>query len=328
MFGLKKKKYLDCPFMKHSLHFFYDSIMSCCTNVPGPIFYKDYKGAPIDWNYIYKKRKNYIKHINSIFNKEEAPEECIKCCEVQNYFSEKPVEKFENKIDRLYFHYNMSCNAKCTYCAYNYYDRGCNYQVLPLVKDLIEKDILSHNASIFMSGGEITISPEFEELLTVLQSHITGKIEILSSGIKYCDSIKQAFINNKLILMISLDSSTKETYKKLKQVDCFDKVINNIKEYTSATDNAKENITLKYIIIDGVNDNKDELLGFVHLVKDLGIKNIRLDFDYEKYKYERNIKIPDLYYELYDVFNEEAKKSGLNIQTYTQIQSILDKFRK
>ena len=38
-----KKKYLDCEWLKHSIHFFYYEIRACCSNVPGPIFYESYK---------------------------------------------------------------------------------------------------------------------------------------------------------------------------------------------------------------------------------------------------------------------------------------------
>ena len=170
-----------------------------------------------------------------------------------------------------------------------------------------------------MSGGEITISPEFEELLSVLLDYLNSKVEILTSGIKYCESIKNAFIQDKCSLVISL-----ETYKKIKQVDCFDKVVSNIKTYINASKYAKNSITMKYIIIDGINDNIKEITDFIILVKNLGIKNIRLDFDYEKYKFSENIAVPGYYFDLYNKFNEKCNEFGLNIQHCGQIDAILD----
>ncbi len=322
---LKKKKYLNCLYMKHSLHFFYDEIMACCTNIPGFILLPDYNGEKIDWDYVYKKRKDKIKQINSFFNKQEIPECCKGCCEVGSFLQDRPVEPFENRIDKLYFHNNMSCNAKCVYCTYEYLGRGYKYKVLPLVKDLINKKILDICAHIYMSGGEITISPEFEELLSLLLGHVYSRIEILTSGIKYCKSIERAFVENKCELMISLDSSDRDVYKKIKRVDCFDKVVDNIKSYIKASDNAKNGITLKYIIVDGINDNIEEIEKFVKLVSSLEIMKIRLDFDYEKYKFTGNIPLPKHYFELYDKFNELALKDGLDIQKCDQIEAILNK---
>ena len=48
-------------------------------------------------------------------------------------------------------------------------------------------------------------------------------------------------------------------------------------------------------------------------------------FDYEKYKYTRNIKVPDYYFDLYKNFNEVSKQYGLNVQKCDQIEAILDK---
>ena len=329
MFGFKKKKYLHCDLMKHSIHFFYDYIGACCTNIYGMIFYKDYAGGEIDWDYIYKTRKKYIKKINSPFSKEEYPECCKGCFMLNTCMKDTPVdEHFDNIINRIYFHQNQTCNAKCTYCAYQKVDNDCKYKVVPIVKSMIEKKLLSKHAEIYMSGGEITISPEFDELLFTLIDYVENPVEIFSSGIKYCKSIEQAFVQNKCRMMISLDSSCAETYKKLKQVDCFDKVTENIRNYISVSENAKQNITLKYIIIDDVNDNETELFNFIKLVKELGVQNIRLDFDFEKYKYERDIKIPVKYYDLFKMYNIEAEKAGLTIHRYEQVEDILKKFSK
>ncbi len=322
LFG--KKKYVDCDLMKSSIHFFYDEIRACCQNVKGPVFYPDYKGEKVDFDKCYNIRKNYVNQINSFFNK-DIPACCSGCAILNDVLSDEKVKPFPNIVEKVYFHTNMSCNAKCTYCTYSCYDRGYRYEVLPLVQQLIDKKILSKKANIYMSGGEITISPEFENLLSLLINYLESKIEILTSGIKYCKSIEEAFKKNQLMLMISLDSSDSETYRKIKQVDCFDKVVNNLKTYIQASDNAKSNIIMKYIIVDNVNDTPEQILKFVDFVNNLGIEQIRLDFDYEKYKFTNNIKVPDYYFELYEKFYSQAEKYNLKVQKCDQIEAILNK---
>ncbi len=311
--------------MKHSLHFFYDEIRACCTNIPGPVFYKDYKGESIDWDYIYKQRQKIIKDNSSIFRKDLIPDTCKGCCDISHFMTDKKPTEFKNQIDRVYFHNYMSCNAKCTYCTYSYIKRGYRYEVIPLVSSLIEKKILSPNALIYMSGGEITISMEFEDLLSLLLSYLNSQIEILTSGIKYSKSIENAFINNKCRLLISLDSGCDETYLKIKRVDCFNNVVNNIKSYIATSENAKKMITLKYIIVDNCNDNVNEIEKFLNLASNLGIENVRLDIDYEKYKFTSDKKVPAYYFNLYKKFNEIALLRNLNIQTYSQVEEILNK---
>ena len=311
--------------MKHSLHFFHDSIKACCTNASGPVFYPDYTGGVVDWNYVFKVRKNFVSKINSFFNDQEVPEVCQGCYEIATGIKNSKVPKFNNVVERLYFHNNMSCNAKCIYCTYQHVERGYKYKVLPLLNSLINNNILSKNATVYMSGGEITIYPEFEEMMSLLLNYLNSRIEILTSGIRYCKSIEEAFIQNKCFLIISIDSGTRETYKKIKQVDCFDVVIENLKNYIKASDNVKNNVILKYIIVDDYNDNKEEIKSFIEIATSLGIKNVRLDIDYEKYKLTKNITVPDSYFDLIAYFNELSEKNALIVNHCEQVDAILRK---
>lgn len=327
MFNLfnKKRKYLDCPFMKHSLHFFHKAVCTCSHNAKGPVFYKNYKGSPIDLDFIYETRKKYIKKINSPFSKRNIPLSCQKCTELNNFLTDKKVENFNNKIDRVYFHNTLVCNAKCTYCTYNYFSRDVKYEVLPVVKEMIKREILSRDAMIYMSGGEITINSDFEELLFLLLNYLNSKIEILTSGIKYCKSIEEAFKKDRCRLLISIDSGQRETYKKIKQVDCFDILVDNIRNYIKVSENAKSNIILKYIIVDDVNDNIDEIEKFINLVVELGITTVRLDFDYEKYKLFGDLNLPSHYLNLINCFNELTQQYCLNVEKNDYVEAILKK---
>ena len=123
------------------------------------------------------------------------------------------------------------------------------------------------------------------------------------------------------------EQQLKSLYNGLEIIDCFDKFVDNLKKYTQTTDYAKENITLKYILVDGENDNKDEIKGFIELLKELGIKHTRLDLDFNKYSLNGDNKVPAHYYDLYDYFNNECKSNGLIVKSYNQIVDILEKSR-
>ncbi len=287
--------------IKHSLHFFYDEVRTCCSNVSGPVIYFDYSGEKIDWNEVFKFRRGIV----GIINDDELSEDvtysqigCKDCFEFENYLQSEKISPFENKINRIYFQNNMSCNAKCSYCTFQNVERGYRYKLLPIVNSLIENDLLSENPYIFMSGGEMTIYPEFEELLTIFSNYKKTFIELVTSGIKFSSAIQNAFLQNRLTMLLSLDSGTKETYQKIKKVDCFDDVVNNLKIYTDATDNAKNNIILKFILVDCVNDNIQEINKFFDVVLSLGVKNVRLDVDFEKYHIATNHTVPKHYHQL------------------------------
>ena len=85
---------------------------------------------------------------------------------------------------------------------------------------------------------------------------------------------------------------------------------------------------MKYIIVDNINDNDEEISKFVRLTKELGIRNIRLDFDYSKYKYTDNVKVPDYYFNLYKNFSALSTGLGLNIEKSEQVEAILRKSEK
>lgn len=313
--------------IKHSLHFFYDEVRTCCSNVSGPVIYFDYSGEKIDWNEVFKFRNGIVGIINNDDLSEDVTYSqigCKDCFEFEKYAQFEKISPFENKINRIYFQNNMSCNAKCSYCTFQNVERGYRYKLLPIVNSLIENDLLSENPYIFMSGGEMTIYPEFEELLTIFSNYKKSFIELVTSGIKFSSAIQNAFVQNKLTMLLSLDSGTRETYQKIKKVDCFDDVVNNLKIYTDATDNAKNNIILKFILVDCVNDNIQEINKFFDVVLSLGVKNVRLYVDFEKYHIATNHPVPKHYHQLFDYFNSFAQKNNLSVKSYGQTEEILN----
>ena len=235
------------------------------------------------------------------------------------------IKPFKNVINTLFIQNNMSCNAKCTYCVFSEEERGYKYNVLPIVKSLIDKEILAFDASVVFSGGEITITPEFDDLLDLILPYKSVIIELLTSGIKYSDKIKEGFLSDRLGIVVSLDSGCRETYEKVKQVDAFDIVVSNLKEYTDFTDYAKEHITLKYIIVDDVNDNILEIKKFLDIAKRLGINKVRLDVDFLKYTMNNTKKVPAHYFELFEYFKSMASELGLTVLMYSQVEMILKK---
>ena len=246
-FGFKKRKYLDCPYLKHSLHFFYNEIRACCSNSKGPVFYSNVNNdTNIDIDYIYEQRKKIVDKINSSKSEVAIPDECKNCYMINDFLSDKKVTDFDNYVNRLYIQNNMSCNAKCIYCCFDYLGKGQLYNAIPVIKSIMDKNMIDKKCTLILSGGEITISPQFEELITILDENLDSQISLATSGIKYSKSLEKIFAKNKCWETLSLDCGCRETYLKLKQVDCFDTVVNNIREYTKNAPQTPKMITLKY----------------------------------------------------------------------------------
>jgi pyruvate-formate lyase-activating enzyme len=72
-----------------------------------------------------------------------------------------------------------------------------------------------------------------------------------------------------LILQISPDSGTKETYLKIKGQNGYERVWQNIKKYCKYP----KNVFVKYIIF-SFNSDKEEIIQFVQKCIESGVKNI------------------------------------------------------
>lgn len=116
-------------------------------------------------------------------------------------------------------------------------------------------------------------------------------------------------------ILTSLDAGTRETYKAIKRVDCFDKVIENLKRYPVKDVDFK----LKYIFLDGVNDNETDVDGFYDIVKDVGCRTIVLSSDSCK-PYTDKIK------ELVVRLIKKAQQDGIMVSKSSYLAPQDDKF--
>lgn len=89
----------------------------------------------------------------------------------------------------------------------------------------------------------------------------------------YSDFIAEILAKNKQsFIAVALDSGTSETYKKVKRVDKFHTVVENLHKYK---DKGCQ-IFLKYILCFGYNDNLKDISEFIKIVKTLDIEHVTL----------------------------------------------------
>ena len=135
------------------------------------------------------------------------------------------------------------------------------YNIFPVIKDKVDKGVLSKNATVTFGGGEPTILQEFEELVYLLLDYDVYNIRIHSDGIKYSPAIEKGLKLGKITLITSLDSGSKEVYERIKQVPCYDKVWQNMAKYAKTKNGL---IRTKYVLIPGVNDSLAEIKNFMN----------------------------------------------------------------
>ena len=65
-----------------------------------------------------------------------------------------------------------------------------------------------------------------------------------------------------------MDAGTAETFATVKGINCYDKVVSNLYKYRESEQDSNQ-IELKYIVLNGYNDNEKDALGFALLAKSL-----------------------------------------------------------
>lgn len=300
-------KYISCPQLEHGITFYSNSVQICCiSSHPGGgniTQIDNYNGELIDWDSFFANRKQLRESSPG-----GIPEKCSGC-----YYLKDEEWEQGKYIDEVLIGHWTYCNCNCIYCYTNkdkkYFNSLRTYNILPVIKDMAEKKILSKNALITFGGGEPTILTEFEELMEFLSDYGIKRFRIHSSGIKYSKAIERCLEEGKLALIISVDSGSKEIYEKIKCVPCFEKVWENIREY--AKHNKGSMIRTKYVLMPYVNDSWTQIKNWLNMTQEAGIKDIAFDIEDNWFKANRE-NIPESVFEMMDFVYNNYGEFGLN----------------
>jgi len=117
------------------------------------------------------------------------------------------------------------CNLKCTWCDFVYmhdqtymdYDLAC--------KILRELALLGIRSITFTGGGEPTLNPDFARIAEI--AHTSGlHLGLYTNGVEVGQLL--SVLNCFDWIYVSLDASSQETFLRLKGVDAFHKILDNI----------------------------------------------------------------------------------------------------
>ena len=277
----KTEKYISCKWLESGVCFdngvYGSNVKLCCyMSAPGggnSMIYEDYHGKKIDWDDFFRIKEEYRK----IQKSGETVAGCRGCV-----FLEEKEWIQENYIDNIIFDHFTRCNCNCTYCYTEEDKKGYNklktYNIYPIIEDLFKKNLIKRGGAIGFGGGEPTILPEFEKLLSLFIKKGFYDIRVPSSGIKFSPIIAKGISTGQVTVVISIDSSSRETYKKIKQIDAYKKVCDNFKKYAKSQKNSY-NVISKYIIIPNVNDTKEEIDNWLKFNIENNIKIIVIDIE-------------------------------------------------
>lgn len=319
-----------CDELNNVLSCFHDRIMSCCSGQIGPVYFEGYKGEKLNKDLFLSVKENAFKLLNE---KDIENSPCKGC-----FFLREKTEK--DKISPTFKVLNIShwthCNCGCIYCARMLHSKGKidtkirksdYYDMLPLVKFLYKENLLDKkNLMVSIQGGDISVLKEFEPMVKEFLKNGLREFYILSNNLKYQPVIKKLLDMNKTEYTTSLDCATPEIYYKLKRVDKFKETVENLKKYAKSKN--PQRIIAKYIIIEHINDNIEEVTKFVNLMSEIGIQNIELMID-NKYVNLSDLDktpLPAHYGELYLCFKKLCEEKGINLRLWSKTEYVINKY--
>jgi len=180
--------------------------------------------------------------------------------------------KRNQKITTLSIGSFNPCNLKCVYCGYNNvafsewqktfpHRQSQNANLEEFVKQTSNFDDFEKKIAINYASGEITINPTKNDVYR--SYHLIQKGQILTNAVIYDKEIEKLLKFPEISLNISIDSGTRDTYKRIKGRDYFDIVYDNIKKY-----NETGNVSIKYIFHE-LNTNEEDVLAFANICDEI-----------------------------------------------------------
>lgn len=174
-------------------------------------------------------------------------------------------------------HHRNYCNCRCTYCPFwNVTPKPRLFSVAGLLHSLFAQQVIADGCIFAWGGGESTLLPEFEE--TVLHLADLGYSQFIhTNAIRYSEAISEVLRRGQAVVNVSLDCGDAASYRKIKGVDAWDKVIANLERYRDALVDPTA-LELKYIF------NKDtavsqDIIHFFDLCRRLRIGKVLYAFD-------------------------------------------------
>ena len=315
--------YTSCHWIQHGLSFENDHIEMCCLcchKGGGRLHIKDeYKGKGLKWDDIFKLKEKFIEE-----NKKGIIDpRCEGCFNLVR----KDWDDDQKYINYLHFNHWTHCNSDCIYCYTSWdkknYQKKPHYKVMPMLKELFKKKLFHPNGEITFAGGEPTILNEFDDIINILLKNGVNRITVHSSGIKLSKGIEKGIKEGKLSVCLSADAGSSETFYKVKRVNKFNKFWQNVEKYAQAQPQDKNTLVeTKFIIIPGINDNKQEIEKWFSLNLAYGIKSIVVDIenDYCKALREKDESRPQYLVELCDYIVKRAKELDFNLIYYNNFR--------
>lgn len=270
---LEQKK--TCPFFVHNWIVSNGKFHCCCMEGKPEIEVQQLAPQIALDRFLYHRKK--LLDGETVF-----PDFCQKC-----YHYKLNYVFASQKLNSFNFSFRGWCNYKCSYCSASQPSLAEYNDKFFLEEYLIElekRNMINDIFSVLFAVGE----PTLNEKRFSLYDYCGEKqyfMDIFSNASVFDESLFKLANHSPVIMRKSVDAGTAETYAKIKGVNRFEKMTENLHRYIQAPFFA---LNLKYLFEPGINDNETDVMRFVRLCDELKVDFVTPSFSFIGDGYERS----------------------------------------
>jgi len=229
---MSRQKYLSCVYLEQGLNIYKDHLTHCCvphSNGKGNVAIGSFEGDRLPWELIQQAKQELIAQ-----NQTEVDTPCKGCSNL------KPGTWSDKRgLGHITINDFYTCNLKCCYC-FTQTESGVEHMKLKrthdtmaLFQDMVANNYLDREAIINWGGGEVAIYRHFEPIASLLVAK--GYTQFVNTNaLVYSPVIEEGLRQGSMLVQISVDAGTPETYRQVKGVDAFEIVWQNLTRYARA----------------------------------------------------------------------------------------------
>jgi len=222
------------------------------------------------------------------------------------------------------------CNQKCIYCGYPqiFYKKqkqmqssiteGKRYDILKCLQ-YVEDNCIAEDVRVDYCVGEIGVQKIHNEKILAIWNRNNWRGEIATNATVFLPGIATLLEKNLISLLTSLDSGTSETYHKIKCADLFDRTIENLTKYAGTGGGI---LRIKYIVLEGINDNQNEIDKFIDIIEQLSNKHPNVIIYFSRDLRRSRVAVTECELVAFKYIIEASKKKSLKckpqFQTFSQ----------
>lgn len=240
-----------------------DSIKPCCTQYGKVIPYADKVHSEESVRHCIGEFRQWLNKTLALM-RTDAETDCDNCSLLKwGYYSKTSSIKLLNAGSGFA---NTICNCRCIYCSQSETAFKGSDQILDgyEIHCILSDEFGAAIEFVCLTDGEITVLPHRDKLLNLIIEKGWSAM-VATNALLYNDDVAAILSTQFSVLNVSLDAGTAETYHKVKGVNAFSKVVSNLERYAET----KGRIELKYILLPGLNDNFDDVNGFIKIAVSL-----------------------------------------------------------